>query len=265
MLIVPAIDLLGGRCARLVKGDYERSIVYEADPVEVAKRFESEGARLIHVVDLDGAKKGRIVNLSIVEQLVKGVSVPVQLGGGMRSPEEVRRALEAGVARVVASTACRVEEGTRALLEVAGDRLVVSIDIRGSEAVVSGWTEGTGLSPVEWAKSLERWGVRRLVVTDTERDGNLEGPNPEAVRPVLEAVSVPILYAGGIAALEHIGALLPLEPLGLEGVIVGRVIHEGRFSLKEAVSRFEKGKNWRQFPQRISSVFQGGGKNRDVC
>lgn len=244
MLVVPAIDLLGGRCARLVKGDYGRSIVYDADPVEMAKRFEAEGARLIHVVDLDGAREGRPVNLKVVERIVKAVDIPIQLGGGMRSPEDVRRALEAGVSRVVASTACRAEEGTRALLEVAGERLVVSVDVREGEAVVLGWTEGTGLSPVEWARALERWGVRRLVVTDTARDGTLEGPNPEAVRPILEAVSVPVLYAGGIGALEHIEALLPLEPLGLEGVIVGRALYEGKISLREAVGRFDRGPNF---------------------
>ncbi len=238
MLVVPAIDLLRGKCARLVEGDYERSIVYDADPVEVARRFEGEGARLIHIVDLDGAMEGRPVNLHVVERIVKAVEVPVQLGGGMRSPDDVRRALEAGVARVVASTACRTEEGTRALLEVARERLVVSVDVRGGEAVVSGWTEGTGLHPIEWARNLERWGVKRLVVTDTARDGTLEGPNPNAVRPILEAVSLPVLYAGGIGELKHLELLTPLEPLGLEGVIVGRALYEGRFSLREAISEF---------------------------
>ena len=239
MLVVPAIDLLGGRCARLVKGDFKRPIVYDADPVEVAKRFEDEGARLIHVVDLDGAREGRPLNLRVVERIVKAVSVPVQLGGGMRSPEEVRRALEAGVARVVASTACRTEEGTKALLKVAGERLVVSIDIRGGrKAVVAGWTKEAGFSPLEWARNLEQWGVRRLVVTDTQRDGTLEGPDSAVIRSVLEVVSVPVLYAGGIGSLEHIEGLLPLEPLGLEGVIVGRALYEGRISISEARERF---------------------------
>lgn len=236
MLVVPAIDLKDQKCVRLYQGDYSRETVYSEDPIPVAKRFEECGARLIHVVDLSGAKEGRAVHRALIREIVKAVSVPVEVGGGIRDLATMEAYLEDGVDRVILGTiACREPELVREAARLFPNRVVVSLDVRGDMVAVSGWVEESSIHYLELAKLFEDAGLRALIFTDITRDGTEQGVNLSRVKTLLETVSLPIYVAGGVSSLEDIKKLLPLEPLGLEGVITGRALYTGALDLREAV------------------------------
>lgn len=234
MLVIPSIDIRGGKCVRLTQGDYARETIYDDDPVAVARRWQDEGASLIHVVDLDGAKAGAPVNLDVVERVVSGVDVPVQLGGGLRQWEDIARALGAGVARVVLGTAALEDRDLlqKAIAEL-GERLVVGIDARDGKVATRGWRETSTVTATELARDVEGLGVQRLVFTDIARDGTLSEPNYASLSAMMGAVRIPVIASGGVARLEHIGRL---AALGVEGAIVGRALYTGNLRLSEAIA-----------------------------
>jgi phosphoribosylformimino-5-aminoimidazole carboxamide ribotide isomerase len=234
MIVMPAIDIRGGRCVRLVQGDFSRETTYGDDPAEQASRFEGEGARWIHVVDLDGALQGAPINLHVVQAVRSAVRCSLQFGGGIRSLETAERVLAAGADRVVLGTRL-LSEGARELLKALGDRAVAGLDARHRMVAVRGWTESSPEDLVEFARKTAELGARRLAVTDVGRDGTMEGPNLALVAEVLDAVSVPVIASGGVGSLEDLRALRVLGDRGLEAVIVGRALYEGRFTLAEAV------------------------------
>lgn len=235
MILYPAIDIRGGRAVRLLRGDYTAETVYDADPVAAARRWAEQSARVLHVVDLDGARDGRPANLEHVRRIVDEVAVPVQLGGGLRDADGVRDALASGVARVVVGTAVQADPDlARALVDEHGDdAIVAAVDARHGEVAVSGWREKSGVAAAELVELLGERGVRRFVYTPVEVDGTLEGPAFEDLRGVASGVEGELIYSGGVGSLADLEALAGLDLPALAGVIVGRALYEARFTVAE--------------------------------
>jgi phosphoribosylformimino-5-aminoimidazole carboxamide ribotide isomerase len=233
--ILPAIDLRGGRCVRLLQGDYARETVFSDDPISMARRWAQAGVRRLHVVDLDGARLGRSENLDVVRQIVAAVPIPVQLGGGIRDRAAIVAALEAGVERVILGTTVATgdRDAVNALLGEFGERIVVGIDARDGRVAVQGWMETTGHDAVELARDLEARGARRLIYTDITSDGTLAGPNLDGIRRMAEALTIPVIAAGGVSSADDVRHLAALEAVGLEGVIIGKALYTGAVRLEE--------------------------------
>ena len=236
MEIIPAVDIRGGKCVRLLQGDYARETVFADDPVEMALRWEAEGAPRLHIVDLDGARDGFPTNLEVVKRIAAAVGIPTELGGGIRTLETARRVLDAGVGRVIIGTSAATDdELAERLFQTLGEQAVTGVDARNGVVSVKGWLEDTGESAVDFVKRVERLGARRIIFTDIAQDGTLEGVNLPRIIEILEASSVPVIAAGGVTTIRDIVALKLLEPLGLEGVIAGKAIYAGTLDLNEAL------------------------------
>jgi phosphoribosylformimino-5-aminoimidazole carboxamide ribotide isomerase len=236
MLIIPAVDIREGRCVRLVHGDPARETVYHEDPVEAARRWEAEGAGRLHLVDLDGAFAGKMKNAGVIEKIVKTVSVPVQVGGGIRSIEAAADLLDRGVSRVIIGTAAVTNpEIVAELCRQYPGRIIVGIDARGGRVAIRGWQEDTPLAAESLAQQMWDLGVKEIIYTDIKRDGTLQGPNIEALRELATAVPQSIIASGGVSGPEDIRRLLPLKPLGVSGVIAGQALYTERLALREAL------------------------------
>ena len=234
MDVIPAIDLRGGRCVRLVQGDYDRETVFSDDPIAVARRWAEEGALRLHVVDLDGAREGRPVNDSIVRQIIEAVDLPVQVAGGVRDLDAIDGWLAAGADRVVLGTAAvRDPELAAEACRRHGERIVVSIDARDGVVAVEGWREATEEQAEALLRRLAALGVRRFVYTDINRDAMLQSPNYEAIETMVAASEAAVIAAGGVAEVAH---LVRLAELGAEGAIVGLALYDGRVALPEALA-----------------------------
>jgi phosphoribosylformimino-5-aminoimidazole carboxamide ribotide isomerase len=236
--LYPAVDILGGNAVRLRRGEFDAKKVYEQDPLSAARAWQEEGARFLHVVDLDGARTGQPVNLEQLRRITRELDVPVQYGGGLRSAEAVDAALTAGAARVILGTAALIDSGLlrRALDAHGPERVLVSVDARDGRVATAGWTQATDLTPVEAVQRLQARGVERLVYTNVDRDGMLDGPDLEGVRAVAAAVRGRLLYSGGIGKLGDLEALRRLRQASLDGVIVGKALYEGRFTVAQAAT-----------------------------
>lgn len=233
MILYAAIDVLGGRAVRLEQGRFEEPTVYGDEPLAAAHEWVSQGARALHVIDLDGARAGRPVNLEHVRAIVETVEVSVQVGGGLRDAEGVAQALAAGASRVVLGTAAYRDPALLdALVAEHGERIAVAVDVRGGEVTAAGWTESTGRAPEAVLADLHARGVATVVYTDVDRDGMLSGPDVEGLARRLEAWGGRLVYSGGVGELAHLQALAALP---LEGVIVGKALYERRFSLVDGL------------------------------
>ena len=242
MEIIPAIDIRGGRCVRLVQGDYDRETVFADDPAEAARRWRDAGARRLHVVDLDGAREGRPLNAASLERIVAAVDAPVQMGGGLRDLETVGRYLEAGVERAVLGTAA-VKDQTLLVnaLALFPGRIVVGVDAREGIVVTEGWRDASAIEATELVQQLAELGVPRVIYTDTLRDGTLTEPNFAALEALLaderlSAAGLRIIYSGGVSTIDH---LRRLAATGVEGAIVGRALYTGDIDLAEALSTIQ--------------------------
>lgn len=238
MDLFPGIDIRGGQCVRLVRGDFDRETVYRADPLAVAKELAAEGAPWLHVVDLDAARTGAPENRELVTAIAAAVDVPVQTGGGVRDAAAASVLLDAGVARVVIGTAAMENPGL--VSELAGRfprQVAVGLDVRDREVAVRGWAEGSGVSLADALATFEDAGAAAVIVTDIGRDGTLSGPNLELLGDVLASTSVDVIASGGVGSLDDVRALAALEQGGrrLAGVIVGKALYEGRFTVAEGV------------------------------
>lgn len=231
-----AIDISGGKVVRLKRGDYAELTVYSDDPAEVAASWQERGARWLHVIDLDAALDRPSDNTREVERILDAVTIPVQLGGGMRSIEKVKTMLERGAARVVVGTRSLEPDFLSEALQVAGDRLCVALDAKGSEVMLKGWKQGSGVSVIEGANRMCKAGVSRVMVTDITRDGTLEGVNVPTMTDILKQVDIPIIASGGVGSLDDIRDLTTLTDLGLEGVIVGKALYSGDVKLEDALA-----------------------------
>jgi phosphoribosylformimino-5-aminoimidazole carboxamide ribotide isomerase len=235
LILFPAIDIRGGKAVRLLQGDYERETSYDDDPVVAARRWVDGGARWLHIVDLDGARAGEPVNLDHVRRIVAAVSVPVQLGGGLRDSKKVEEAISSGAERVVLGTAAvRDPEMAEAIAAAHGDRVVASVDARSGKVAAEGWTEESELGATEVLAELSRRGLRRFVYTPVEVDGLMEGPDLDSLREVATATDAEVIYSGGIGDLDDLRAVAGLGLDNVGGVIVGRALYEQRFTVAEA-------------------------------
>lgn len=248
MEVIPAIDLLDGQCVRLYQGDYSQSQVFDSDPCAVAKQWVEQGATRLHVVDLDGAKTGNLVNLPAIEAIVQAVSIPVQLGGGLRDKTRVAQMLSLGVQRVILGTvAVEKPQLVAQLCQEFPGKIVVGIDARNGKVATRGWLETSEVAAGDLAQQMAKVGAAAIIYTDIHRDGTLEGPNMEALRELASCVSIPVIASGGVSSLTDILGLLALEPLGVSGVIVGRALYTGDVSLKEAIQAVDSGR-WQDVP-----------------
>ena len=237
MEILPAIDLRGGKCVRLVQGDATRETVYSDDPVHIATQFASAGARWLHVVDLDGAFSGSRVHTAIIGEIVEATDLSLELGGGIRTMEDIELYIASGVSRVVLGTAAHNDpQFVRDAVARYGSAIAVGIDARGGKVAVRGWTEQTETTVVELAQRAADAGVTTLIYTDISVDGMLTGPDLATLKVLLETVSVNIIASGGVACIEHVKQLCALTPRRPSGCIIGKAIYTGDIQLENAIA-----------------------------
>ncbi|MGD8366310.1 MAG: 1-(5-phosphoribosyl)-5-[(5-phosphoribosylamino)methylideneamino]imidazole-4-carboxamide isomerase [Desulfobacterales bacterium] len=236
MIVIPAIDIKSGRCVRLLQGKMDAETVFSDDPAAMARRWESEGAQMLHVVDLDGAVGKKPRNLRSVRGIVAAVRVPVQIGGGIRSLDTLKMYADLGIGRMVIGTeAIRNPKMVRDACRALPGMIVVGIDAKDGRVAIEGWTETTSVTAVDLAHRFEDDGVAAINFTDIRRDGMQTGPNIEETRRLAEAIRIPVVASGGVSCIEDIGRLLALESVGVSGVITGRALYSGTLDLKEAI------------------------------
>ena len=232
LTILPAIDLKGGQCVRLRQGRADDVTVYSADPVDMALHWQAEGGDYLHVVDLDGAFEGRPVHVDVIQRMVEALTIPVEVGGGLRTDEDIERILDTGVDRVILGTRAYASPATLApLIERFGPRLVVGIDARDGQVQVQGWTETTAMQATDLAARMGAMGVQTIIYTDTARDGMLEGVNAEAMAAMCDATSGHVIASGGVSSVADIQALTALQRPNLVGAIVGKALYEKRVTI----------------------------------
>ncbi len=242
MILYPAIDIRGGGAVRLLQGDYERETSYDADPADAAIRWSADGAEFIHVVDLDGARGGVPENLEAVRRIAGAAGCPIQVGGGLRDAEAVEAVLAAGAERAVIGTAAlRDPEFLERMLERHRERIVVSVDSRGGQVALQGWTEGSGRDVAEAVAELSSRGVVRFLCTTIEVDGTMEGPALDELARVAAATEAEVIASGGVGLLTDLEALAAGAPANVTGAIVGRALYEGRFTVAEAIAALGRG------------------------
>lgn len=240
MLIIPAIDIRGGKCVRLFQGNFEKETVYSEDPTALAGQWVGQGARFLHLVDLDGAREGFPRNKGTIQTILKGCSASIEVGGGIRDLSTVEAYLSSGAFRVILGTAAYLDP--HFLQEACSrwpGRVAVDIAAKGRRAAIGGWTRDTGAKAVDLAKQCEGLGASVIIYTDVRRDGTQKGINLEDTRIIAQAVRIPVIASGGVSTLEDIEAVLPLEREGVIGVIVGRALYAGTLRLPEAIARAE--------------------------
>lgn len=231
--IIPAIDLRGGKCVRLTQGDYNQETVYGDDPVAVARQWQAHGAPRIHVVDLDGAVAGAPTQLDVIQQIADATSVPIELGGGIRTPETVEQALAAGVTDVILGTSViRNPSFLEWCLKEFAEHVIVGLDARDGRVAVRGWLDVTDVSVYELATRLTDMGARRVIFTDIAQDGMLDGPNTESLARMIAATNAEVIASGGVSTTEQI---LAVQRAGAAGVIVGKALYVGAISLPHAI------------------------------
>ena len=237
MNVIPAIDIKNGHCVRLEQGRMDRETIFGDDPAAMARQWQSQGATLIHIVDLDGAVSKEPRNRSVIASILAAVDVPLQLGGGIRDMATIEGYLQLGVQRIVIGTeAIRNPELVREAGRLFPDRMVVGIDARDGRVAIEGWTETTETTAVDLARRFEDCGVAAINFTDIHRDGMQTGPNLEETGKLAQAVSIPVVASGGVSTLDDIRNLLPLESLGVVGVITGKALYSGTLELKAALA-----------------------------
>ncbi len=248
MNVIPAIDLLDGKCVRLYQGDYQQSQVFNDNPVEVALQWQSQGATRLHVVDLDGAKDGQPVNLKAIEAIVNAVEMEVQVGGGLRTSESVSQLLNLGVKHAILGTiAVEKPELVEQLCQDFPGQIFVGIDARNGKVATRGWLETSTVEAKELAQKMAKLGAAAIIYTDIHRDGTLIGPNLEQLRDLANSIDIPVIASGGVSKLTDLLSLLALEPLGVNAVIVGKSLYTGDVDLKEAIGAIGQGR-WQDVP-----------------
>lgn len=234
--IYPAIDIRGGKCVRLVQGDYARETVYNENPVEVARSWEAQGGSYIHLVDLDGAKAGHPVNAELIGEIARSVQVPVQVGGGLRTLEDVERLLGLGVSRVILGTAAIEDRAfTEAVLGTYGDKVAIGIDARNGLVATRGWLETSEVQAEVLARELAAKGAETFIFTDISRDGMMQGPNVEAIRALAQVSGRTVIASGGVTVQDDLLKLAAYAAQGIGGAIVGKALYTGSIDLAQAI------------------------------
>jgi len=236
MLVIPAIDIRGGNCVRLVQGKLEQETIFSKDPLFVAKLWQAQGAKRIHIVDLDGAFSGVIQNLELIVKIAKSINIPVEVGGGIRDMDTIKRVLSGGVAKVVLGTSAIYNTDTvKKALKKFGDKIVISIDSLGGKVAIGGWKEITAVRSMILAKRVEEMGVKEIIFTDIKKDGMLKGPNVKGIKAFAEKVRIPVIACGGISTLDDVKRIKELEEDGVSGMIIGKALYTDDIKLQEAM------------------------------
>ncbi|MFZ7119417.1 MAG: 1-(5-phosphoribosyl)-5-[(5-phosphoribosylamino)methylideneamino]imidazole-4-carboxamide isomerase [Eubacteriaceae bacterium] len=231
MLVIPAIDIKDGKCVRLTQGNFNKETIYFEDPLEVAKMWENNGAKYLHLVDLDGALKGEDINYEIISKITKNLNIPVQVGGGIRNRDRADKYLSVGVNRIILGTsAVNNYDLVKDLCNSYPEKIAVSIDAKDELVAIKGWVETSNIKALDFAKDLENLGVSTIIYTDISKDGMMSGPNYEALCSLKEHVNTNIIASGGIANIGHIRKL---ESLNLYGAITGKALYEGTLTIEE--------------------------------
>jgi len=232
MLIIPAIDIKNGKCVRLTQGNFESEKIYSEDPLAIARQWEEQGAQILHIVDLDGAKNGNLANLEVIKKIIREVKIPLQVGGGIRNKQAVKTLLSNGVSRVILGTVAleNVDELKNILTEFAS-QIAIALDTKNGKLMTQGWFESSNKSSITTALKLEDLGVQRFIYTDVVRDGTLTEPNYKEIANLTKNILVPVIASGGISNISNIKQL---KSIGVEGVIIGKALYEGKITLKEA-------------------------------
>jgi phosphoribosylformimino-5-aminoimidazole carboxamide ribotide isomerase len=235
MEIIPAIDIRDGKCVRLYQGDYSQQTVFDENPAAVALRWKSQGARWLHVVDLDGAAEGELRNMTVVEGIIRTSSLLVELGGGIREENVAEEVLHKGVSRIILGTvAIEKPDLVGKLCQRFGEAVIVGLDARDGRIAIHGWQEDTAIDVLQLGREMVELGARRFIYTDIKRDGTLSEPNFDALERLIAGVRVPIIASGGISGLEQ---LQRLKVMGVEGAVIGRALYTGDIDLQEAIAR----------------------------
>ncbi len=236
MIPIPAIDLKGGRVVRLFQGDFSKEVVYPMEPDKIAARFEAEGAKRLHVVDLDGALYGEPKNQVLIEKILKSVKIPVEVGGGIRDLPQIEKYLKIGVHWVILGTKAGLDAGfLKDILTTFGDKIIIGIDARDGKVSTDGWTKVLDLNAMDFAKKVEQFGGKTIIYTDISKDGALMGPNLKQIEELCSSIQVNVIASGGIGGLDDFKALKKLNKKNLIGVITGKALYENKFSLSQAV------------------------------
>jgi len=236
MIIFPAIDIRGGKCVRLLKGDFNQETVFSDSPADMARKWQAQGAEYLHLVDLDGALAGSSQNLNAIEEILQAVDIPTELGGGIRSMEQIDQLLAMGITRVIlGSVAVKNPDLVREACAKYGERIVVGIDVKDGIVAVEGWGKSGNIGVIELAQKMKEAGVKTIIYTDISRDGTLSGVNVEATVKLAQESGVKIVASGGVKSLEDIKALKKQESVGIEGVIAGKSIYMGTLDLTAAI------------------------------
>ena len=236
MLIIPAIDLRGGKVVRLFQGRFDQEKIYSKDPVKAAKHWAKQGAKFLHIVDLDGASSGTPNNLEALKGILEQVGVPLEFGGGVRSIETISELLGLGVQRVVLGTrAANDAQFLKKAWKKFGEKIIVSIDAKGGKVLTQGWNRATSKTVLDFAKELKEVGFKQLIYTDISKDGALVGPNILGIKELIRETGLNIIASGGVASLKDLIKLKNLQNKGLSGVIIGKALYEGKFTLAEAL------------------------------
>lgn len=236
MLIIPAIDLKEGKVVRLFRGCFDKKKTYSSNPVNTAKHWEKQGARYLHVVDLDGARIGRVCHLDVIKKMTRSVRIPIEFGGGLRDEKSVKQVLNCGVERAVLGTKLQDEKFLRKVFKEFKQRVIVSIDAQDNVVKLSGWQrEFKGLGILELVARLEDIGFEQIIYTDIARDGTLKGPNIAMIKRILKSSNLSVIVSGGISSLADIFKLKTLKNQGLAGIIIGKALYEGKFTLREVM------------------------------
>jgi phosphoribosylformimino-5-aminoimidazole carboxamide ribotide isomerase len=255
MDVIPAIDLLEGRCVRLYQGDYERAQVFSENPVEIAKQWVDQGATRLHLVDLDGAKAGKVVNLKAIEAIAQAISIPIEIGGGLRDRTSVEQVFNIGVQWAILGTiAVEQPQLVQELCQEFPEKIIIGIDARNGLVATRGWLETSEVLSTQLAVQMQELGAAAIIYTDIHRDGTLIGPNLEALRELASAISIPIIASGGVSSVTDLLSLLGLEMQGVKGVIVGKALYTGDISLKEALRAIGPGRI-QDIPPNLDSSF----------
>ena len=237
MIIYPAIDIRGGRCVRLTEGRFDAETVFADDPAEMALKWAGLGAEFLHLVDLDGALAGEGKNVPVIERILQSVSIPVQLGGGIRNLETIEKLLSLGVNRLIlGSAAVKNPQLVEEACKKYPGHIAVGIDAKNGDVAIEGWGKGSGVAATELAKKMAAYGVETIIYTDISRDGMLSGVNVEATAALARSCGVPIIASGGVASLEDIRRVMAVESDGVQGCIIGKAIYTGAVDLQEALA-----------------------------
>jgi len=232
--LIPAVDILDGKCVRLLQGKFDAETVYSSSPLEAAQRWVDLGAKWMHLVDLNGAKTGFQENLEIIREIVESFKIKFEVSGGVRTIETIEFLLACGATRVIVGTRSVIDKQfVKSIAVKFGDKIAVGVDASGGRVATDGWTNVTDIEAKTFAKDLQDMGVKRVIFTDTSRDGALKGPNFEAIEDLTNSIKIPVIASGGISSLDDIRKIKDIE--GVEGCIIGKALYEGKFSLEDAL------------------------------